>query len=225
MKQISSVLFDLDGTLLDTAPDLAYALNQLLAEHQRPKIPLNQFRQIISDGTAAFLKLGFNVTEDDPEFTTLKQRFLALYHQHIARETQPFSGIIEVLNYLKQQEISWGIVTNKVTYLTFELIKACAFAYPPACIVCGDTTAFIKPHPAPLLHACTLLKVQPSECIYIGDSLIDIQASHAAEITALYAQYGYGDHASVKRNYPDTTILNQAQHIITWLTQNHMPSI
>lgn len=223
MKPISAVLFDLDGTLLDTAPDLAYALNQLLAEHQRSKIPLSQFRRIISDGTAAMLQLGFNVTENDPGFTALKEQFLVLYRRHIARQTRPYAGIIEVLQHLKQQEISWGIVTNKISHLTFELIKAISFDYPPACIVCGDTTAFIKPHPAPLLHACSLLKVQPNECVYIGDSLIDMQASHAAQITALYAQYGYGDHASVKKEYPDVSILIQPQHIITWLAQNHLP--
>jgi len=191
MKKLAAILFDLDGTLLDTAPDLAYALNYLLSDCHRPLLPLATIRSVVSHGSSAILKLGFNLAEDSLEFIALRERFFNYYRQNIARETRAFPGITEVLAYLKDQQISWGIVTNKLTTFTDDLLQALPFSYPPAVIVCGDTVAHCKPHPAPLLHACKILKVQAADCIYIGDAAIDMQAGIAAGITSLFAYYGY----------------------------------
>jgi 2-phosphoglycolate phosphatase len=217
MKKLAAILFDLDGTLLDTAPDLAYALNRTLSDYHRPMLPLTTIRSAVSQGTQAILKLGFDLAEDTPEFTVLRQRFLDYYRQNIARETQVFPGVAEVLAYLKNQGIAWGIVSNKLTAFTHDLLQAMPFYYPPAVIVCGDTTAYCKPHPAPLLYACEILKVQPADCIYIGDAAIDIQAGSAAGITSLFAYYGYCSHEYAAENWPYIQKIMQPIEIIDFL--------
>jgi phosphoglycolate phosphatase len=200
MRAVHAVLFDLDGTLADTAPDLGGALNLLLAEIGAPAVPLEVARPLTSSGARGMLKAGLGITPEDARYEPLKQRFLELYEQNICRGTRLFDGIAALLDSLDAQGVPWGIVTNKVERFTFPLLHALALDARARCIVGGDTTPRPKPHPDPLLHAAGTLGLPPAHCIYVGDDLRDIQAARAAGMPSLAAAYGYlgedGDPAS-----------------------------
>ena len=153
MKSPQAVLFDLDGTLLDTAPDLAYALNLIRHEHQLPALPVASIRSIANQGAKAMLKFAFNLEESDPTVPLLRQQFIALYEQHIADSTRFFPNMETVLAQLEQRQIPWGIVTSKMTVHAMGLLKALGMEQRPDCIICGDTLPKAKPDPLPLLHA------------------------------------------------------------------------
>ena len=188
---IRTVLFDLDGTLADTAPDLAYALNTLLAEHHKPLLPYPTIRPVASNGAAALIELGFGVARTDPHFAPLRARFLELYRAHLTRETRLFPGMAELLDAIAARGLNWGIVTNKPAFLTEPLVDQLGLREDLACVVSGDTTANPKPHPEPLLHACKLAGSRPHECLYIGDAARDIEAGRAAGMKTLVALFGY----------------------------------
>lgn len=189
--KVSGVLFDLDGTLLDTAPDMGRALNRLLAEHDRPALAAAEIRPVVSHGAAGLLRLGFGVAPDDAGFDELRSRFLALYAEHLAVQTRPFPGMEVVLEVIEARELAWGVVTNKPAALTEPLLAALALAERAGCVVSGDTLSQRKPHPAPLLHACRQLGVIPAACIYVGDSERDVSAGRRAGMITLVARYGY----------------------------------
>jgi phosphoglycolate phosphatase len=186
-----TILFDLDGTLADTAPDLAFALNTLRAEQGLNLLAYDAIKWCVSEGTPALLRLGFGLTPADPGFETLRGRFLEIYAANLARETRLFAGFPEVLDSLDQRHAVWGVVTNKPAWLTEPLLQALGIAHRAACIVSGDSTANRKPHPEPLLHAAKLCGVAPERCVYLGDSVNDIRAGRAAGMTALVAMFGY----------------------------------
>ncbi len=188
---IRTVLFDLDGTLADTAPDLAYALNILLAEHRKPVVPYPTIRPVASHGAAALIELGFGVARTDPHFAPLRARFLEIYRVHLTRETRLFPGMAELLDAIAARGLNWGIVTNKPAFLTEPLVDQLGLREDLACVVSGDTTANPKPHPEPLLHACQLAGSRPHECLYIGDAARDIEAGRAAGMRTLVALFGY----------------------------------
>lgn len=186
------VLFDLDGTFADTAPDLAHALNHTLAEQQRPALPFEQIRPVVSLGGTALIKLGFaDVDESDPRFERYRSRFLDIYLEDIAGHTCLFPGMAEVLVRLESQQRRWGIVTNKPAWLTAPLLQALDLARRACCVVSGDTLPRRKPHPAPLLHACTLAGIAPGDAVYVGDARRDVEAARAAGMPAVIARYGY----------------------------------
>lgn len=188
---IRTVLFDLDGTLADTAPDLAYALNTLLAEHHKPLLPYPAIRPVASNGAAALIELGFGVARTDPHFPPLRARFLEIYRAHLTRETRLFPGMAELLDAIAARGLNWGIVTNKPAFLTEPLVDQLGLREDLACVVSGDTTANAKPHPEPLLHACKLAGSRPHECLYVGDAARDIEAGRAAGMKTLVALFGY----------------------------------
>ncbi len=190
-QPIKTVLFDLDGTLLDTAPDLAIALNTLLLEHQRQPLPLEQIRPLVSYGGVNLIKTGFQLTDNAPNLAKLRKRFLELYVAHLADQTNFFPGIKTLLKSLENQGIQWGVVTNKPAWLTEPLLKAFALTNRSICNISGDTLPQCKPHPAPLLHACKLANSNPEQCIYIGDAPRDIEAGQRAGMRTLAALYGY----------------------------------
>lgn len=185
------VLFDLDGTLLDTATDLARALNRLRQEWSMPALPLTAIRPVVSEGTPGLLKVGFGIGSDEPLFKTLRPRFLELYQQDIAAETTLFGGMEEVLDWLEARSLPWGIVTNKPGWLTKTLLEVIGLAKRPACVICGDTLAQRKPDPAPLLYGSRLVGVKPAFCWYIGDAEVDITAGNRAGMVTLIASFGY----------------------------------
>jgi 2-phosphoglycolate phosphatase len=187
---LRAVLFDLDGTLLDTAPDMVGALNALRREELLPAMPYDAIRSAVSHGAARVVKAGF--PDADPETAQrLQQRFLEIYRGALSRETRLFPGMGDVLDALARLHIKSGIVTNKAAWLTEPLLEELGLRERFACVVSGDTLAERKPHPKPLLHAAALAGVSPSECIYVGDAERDVQAAHAAAMPALVANYGY----------------------------------
>lgn len=208
MPKIKTVLFDLDGTLADTAPDLAGALNHVLKSHSYDPLPYETIRPYVSHGGAALITLGFG--KEHPEFDTLYQELLQYYHNNIANETTLFSGMNELLLELEERSIKWGVVTNKPSWLTEPLLEALNLTSRTATIISGDTLEQRKPHPAPILHACEQAGSKASECIYIGDAERDIEAGNAAGMPSIVALFGYiaesdtpddwGAHASI--NHP-----------------------
>jgi len=185
------VLFDLDGTLADTAPDLAYVLNLQLRTHGCPELPVEVLRPYVSAGARGMLRAGFGLEVGDAAYPLLRDEFLDLYERNLLRETRLFPGMVELLEGLEQRAIAWGIVTNKLERFTLPLITALGLAARAGCIVGGDTTPRAKPFPDPLLEASRRLGVEPSECSYVGDDERDVQASHAAGMTPIVALYGY----------------------------------
>jgi 2-phosphoglycolate phosphatase len=187
---VCAVLFDLDGTLLDTAPDMAGALNELRHEERIGALPFDLVRPLVSHGATALVRLAFPGA-DTAAFAKLRTRFLAIYRGRLARETRPFEGVLDSLARLDANGIPWGIVTNKPGWLTEPLLKKLAPLDGARVIVSGDTLAERKPHPAPLLYAAAKLGVAPARCIYIGDAERDVLAAQAAGMRAFVALFGY----------------------------------
>lgn len=219
MTTIRAVLFDLDGTLLDTAPDLVHALNQLREQQDLPPLAAETVKPIISMGSNAMLKLAFGISENDINFNKLKNEFLAFYYQHIADATTFFPGVEHVLTQLEQQRIPWGIVTNKHTKYTNALLTALHLDWRPACVISGDSLPSCKPDPAPLLHACELLEHTPKHCLYVGDAIGDVTASKAAGIKSLVALYGYINQHDDPYAWQADGYINQPLEILDWLAK------
>jgi phosphoglycolate phosphatase len=184
-----AVLFDLDGTLADTAPDLAAALNRLRAEQGLQPLPIERLRPFASAGARGLVHAGFGVKPGDADYDALREAFLEFYRENTCVDTRLFPGVAELLEALAQRGISWGIVTNKATRFTDRVVES--LGLKPACVVCGDTTEHIKPHPAPMLHAAEQLGLPPSACTYLGDDLRDVQAARAAGMRAVAVDWGY----------------------------------
>jgi 2-phosphoglycolate phosphatase len=184
-----AVLFDLDGTLADTAPDLAAALNKLRGAQGLAPLALERMRPFASAGARGLVHAGFGVKPGDADYASLREAFLEAYAERICAETQLFPGIAALLEELARRSIAWGIVTNKATRFTERIVAALGLA--PACMVCGDTTPHLKPHAAPMLHAAQQLALATKDCIYLGDDLRDIQAAHAAGMRAVAVDWGY----------------------------------
>ena len=193
---IKAVLFDLDGTFADTAPDLAAALNHTRATRHLPPLPLATVKTQASHGSRGLLKVGFDIEPDAPDYETLRDTFLDYYAQNICVHTRLFPGMAELVSALEQRGIRWGIVTNKPHRYTVPLMRALGYAERAACLISGDTCARAKPHPDPLLKACELVGAAPGQCLYLGDDLRDMQAANAAAMRGIIARYGYiGDDA------------------------------
>ena len=188
---IRTVLFDLDGTLADTAPDLAYALNQVLIEQGREPLPFDTIRPEVSNGGVALTRLGFNLEKEHPDFPPLYQRLLEIYRDNIARETTLFPGMADLLDSIEQNNMNWGVVTNKPAWLTEPLIDALGLTERAACIVSGDTCENRKPHPEPILHGCQLAGSKAQDCVYIGDAQRDIESGNRAGMRTIVALFGY----------------------------------
>lgn len=188
---IEAVLFDLDGTFADTAPDLAAALNHVRASRNLPPLPLAALRPQASHGSAGLLKTGMNVTPDSPDFPALRDLFLDYYTQHICVETRLFTGMTELIDRLEQRGIYWGIVTNKPHRFTVPLMQALGMASRASCLISGDTCTHAKPHPAPMRKACEILRVTPENCLYLGDDKRDMDAANAVSMRGIIASYGY----------------------------------
>ena len=186
-----AVLFDLDGTLIDTAPDLANALNYSLQHHHLAPLPYRQIRPVVSYGALGLLKLGFDMQPDDPAYQATRALLLAVYRQHLSQESALFAGMDEVLGYLEQTQIPWGVVTNKPGWLTNPLLAELELEQRAAVIVSGDSCAQPKPHPAGIVHACGVLGFAPEDVWYVGDADRDIVAGRAAGCSTIGAAYGY----------------------------------
>ena len=188
-----ALLFDLDGTLLDTAPDMAAALNALRVEEGLPPLPLEVIRPHVSRGGLALTQLAFADHRDEDEIEPLRQRFLHRYRSDIAAHSRLFDGFASLLEHLEHHGIPWGVVTNKPGWLTDPLMDALGLAQRSAVTVSGDSTAERKPHPLPLTTAAQAIGIPPQRCIYVGDDPRDIKAGNAAGMTTVIAAWGYID--------------------------------
>ncbi len=211
------MLFDLDGTLADTAPDLGAAVNQLRVDRGLAPLPLATLRPHASHGARGLLGTAFGVTPDDAAFAELNVAFLAHYERALAVDTALFAGVTDVLDAIESRRLKWGIVTNKATRFTAPVVAALRLSPRAGIVVCGDTTARAKPHPDPLLHAANALGVAPSRCVYVGDSERDVVAGVAAGMHTLVASYGYIAEFETPLAWPADGHLDSPAALIAWL--------
>ena len=190
---VEAVLFDLDGTFADTAPDLGEALNHVLSLSGVPALPLATIRLQASHGSRGLLKLALGIEPDAPDYNELRDAFLQHYESHICDRTKLFPGMAALIAELEERDLPWGIVTNKPHRYTVPLMEKLGYAKRAACLVSGDTCEHAKPNPMPLLHAAALMGVNPSRCLYLGDDLRDMEAAQAANMIGIIASYGYLD--------------------------------
>jgi len=196
LAAVHTVLFDLDGTFADTAPDLGRALNRMRAERGFEPLPIGILRAHASSGARGLLKVGFDLVPESEGYQAVRDRFLELYQENLFVDTRLFDGIPELLAIIEARGLPWGIVTNKAKRLAEPLLEKLGMDRRAACIVSGDSTPHIKPHPASLLRAAELLSLPPEQCLYVGDDLRDVQAARAAGMRFAAAGWGYlGDGA------------------------------
>ena len=206
--QIRAVLFDLDGTLIDSAPDLGAAADKMRTDRGLPSLPLDRYRPMAGAGARGMLGEAFGMAPDHPEFPTLREEFFVNYEARMTELTSIFDGVPELVEQILQRKLAWGVVTNKAARFTEPLTRAMPLFATAGAVVSGDTTPHAKPHPAPLLEAATRLGLQPGQCIYVGDDERDIAAGLAAGMGTVAATYGYlgakanpmewGAHAAIK---------------------------
>lgn len=211
------VLFDLDGTLLDTAPDLGAALNTQRAEHNLPPLAVTDIRPAVSHGSPALLKLGFGVRPDDSRYAGMRTRLLDIYRARLSRETRFFPGVEALLAQLEQSGLRWGVVTNKPIALTEPLLAAFHLHARAACVVGGDSTVRRKPYPDGLLRACELVAIEPAATIYIGDARNDVVAAHAAGMRAALVLYGYLSSTDQPDTWAADVLLQSPGDLLIWL--------
>lgn len=218
-RTIDAVLFDLDGTLLDTAPEFAEVLQQLCAENNR-ECPNNAaIRHTVSHGARALVTLAFGIDEGEPTFELLRQRLLQIYAENLAAHTSIFPGIDDVLEHVNTNSIGWGVVTNKPSTFAEPLLAAMGFKPPAGVLVCPDHVTHTKPHPEPLIKAATELGCEPARCIYVGDHRRDIEAGAAAGMQTVAALYGYIDAADPAANWQADFAVERAEEIIDILNR------
>ena len=188
---IQAVLFDLDGTLVDSAPDLAAAVDQMRLSRGLTSLPLDAYRPVAGAGARGLLAVAFGISPEHPDYPSLRDEFFANYEARLTAGTHLFEGVASLLETLAQRGLAWGIVTNKIERFGIPLVQAMPSLATAGVLVCGDTTAHAKPHPQPLLEAARRLGVAPQACIYVGDDQRDIVAGQGAGMATVAACYGY----------------------------------
>ena len=219
-SKLRSVLFDLDGTLLDTAPDLAAALNHVLTSNGKQALPFETIRPWVSHGGLFLIKKGFNIEQDAPEFDRLRQQLLHYYHNNLSVKTTLFDGMASVLEKLESANILWGVVTNKPAWLTEPLLDELSLTKRSSCIISGDTLTERKPHPLPLQYACQLMNCDVTESLYIGDAQRDIEAGCSANMPTLVALFGYISKSDNPDEWGATALIKTPSDILAWIQQN-----
>ncbi|MXZ81705.1 MAG: HAD-IA family hydrolase [Gammaproteobacteria bacterium] len=214
---INAVLFDLDGTLLDTHGDLCNALNRIEKSCGKPPTPHRALRPYVSQGAMKMICMAFGYEPDNPKAKSLWQEMIRLYGDDIASLTVPFPGIRESLEYLSRNNIEWGIVTNKPERLSRLLLDTLEFDPSPRCIVGGDTLTTKKPDPAPLLHACRALRTNPSEAVYVGDDERDVIAGRCAGMATVAVRYGYHPPDNPPDSWGADRVIDHASELIALL--------
>ena len=223
MTRAAAILFDLDGTLLDTAPDMVGALNRLRAEQQLDALPFAQVREHVSHGALRLVSVGFPGIVGDA-FERLRVRFLEIYAANLVDATCLFPGLAEVLARLEADGVPWGVVTNKPAWLTDPLMERIGLARRACCVVSGDTVAESKPHPLPLLHAAHLAGVAPGHCVYVGDAERDIVAGRAAGMQTVVAAYGYLGAQDEPAAWHAAGIVHRPAELLDWISLRHLAS-
>jgi N-acetyl-D-muramate 6-phosphate phosphatase len=186
-----ALLFDLDGTLIDSAPDLAGTCNDMRAARGLAPLPFAALRPMVGSGARGMVGVGFSIGPGESGYLELREEFLRRYEARMTELTRPFADVGPLLEQLRREGLPWGIVTNKIAHLAEPLVAALGFAATAGAIVCGDTTPHSKPHPAPLLEAARRIGVEPGECVYVGDDRRDVEAGRAAGMATVVAAWGY----------------------------------
>jgi N-acetyl-D-muramate 6-phosphate phosphatase len=186
-----AVLFDLDGTFADTAPDLGYAVNLMREARNLPPVPAEITRPVTSSGARGLLGAGFGITPDHADFPAMREEFLNLYEANLCRDTRLFDGMADLVTALEIRGLPWGIVTNKAERFALPLMRLLGYSERAACVIGGDTTGKMKPHPAPLYAAAKVIGIAPEHCAYVGDDERDVQAGRAAGMKTVAVRYGY----------------------------------
>lgn len=198
VQSVRAVLFDLDGTLIDSAPDLGAAADAMRVQRGLPSLPLDHYRHMAGAGARGMLAVAFGMTPEHPDFAAYREEFFVNYERAMTVRTTIFDGVPELIAALHAQGLPWGVVTNKSSRFTDPLTAAMPLFATAGAIVSGDTTPHAKPHPAPLLEAARRLGLPPAHCVYVGDDLRDVQAGLAAGMRTVAACYGYlGDAGDV----------------------------
>jgi N-acetyl-D-muramate 6-phosphate phosphatase len=213
---ISALLFDLDGTFADTAPDLAFALNLMREARGLPPVAVELTRPVTSTGARGMLSVGFSMTPEHPDYPALRQEFLELYARNLCRATRLFPGMAELLEHARLRGLAWGIVTNKAERLARPLVEQLHVANHCGCVIGGDTTPRMKPHPEPLLAAARLLEVPPHACVYVGDDRRDVDAGRAAGMKTIAVRYGYLN-GGVPETWGADAVIDCPQDIVAFL--------
>lgn len=190
-SNIRAVLFDLDGTLIDSAPDLGAAVDKMRTDRGLPSLPLARYRPLAGAGARGMLGEAFGIAPEHPDFPVLREEFFVNYEMCMTQQTLVFEGVVELIQRILQRNLAWGIVTNKSARFTDPLTRSIPLFASAKVVVSGDTTPHPKPHPAPLLEAAARLGVPAAQCIYVGDDERDIVAGRAAGMTTIVATYGY----------------------------------
>jgi phosphoglycolate phosphatase len=214
---LRTVLFDLDGTLADTAPDLAFALNEVLRECGHAALPFARIRPVVSHGALALIQLGFGFGPEDPRFAGVRQRLLEIYRANLTLGTRLFPGMAQVLDSIEARGMNWGVVTNKPAWLTGPLMEELGLAERASTVVSGDTLPQRKPHPAPMLLACRQAGTEPAQCVFVGDAERDVEAGRNAGMTTLVALFGYLDEKDTPHAWGADGLVHQASEILDWV--------
>lgn len=215
--KLSCVLFDLDGTLVDTAPDLIASLNFALNQHGFSTVEPSLIKPHVSFGASAMINHSFQAPLDDEIHNAILSTMLTQYENNIAQHSRFFDGILEVLDFIETQNLLWGIVTNKRERFTHPLVSALQLQHRAVCIISGDTTSNPKPHPAPIFEACKRAKVAVKNCVYIGDAAHDIAAGNHAKMKTLAATYGYLQPHDKPENWGANALVHSPQDLLVWL--------
>ena len=214
---IKAVLFDFDGTLADTAPDLGYALNRQRIARGLPELSIAQIRPQASAGSRGLLDLGFNIKPGDSDYEAMRDEFLYFYAQRLCHDTRLFPGVRELVDQLEARNLPWGIVTNKPARFARPLIQMLGLAQRIDCIMCGDETSYTKPHPQPLLIASNKMAISPAECIYVGDDIRDVQASLAAGMRPVIARYGYLGNDQAPEDWGASHLIDRPEELLAYV--------
>ena len=214
---VRAVLFDLDGTLVDSAPDLAGAANELREANGLPPLPFAQLRPMVGSGARGMLDAAFGIGPDNLRFAALRSEFLAIYERRLLRETQVFTSMAAVLTALERTGLRWGIVTNKLARFSVPLVEGLSLMSRCAVLISGDTTAHAKPHPAPLLEAALRLGLDARQCVYVGDDRRDIEAGRSANMPTLAAAWGYLGRGESAHEWDAQAVLEQPHDLLNWL--------
>lgn len=213
---IRAVLFDLDGTFADTAPDLAYAINRMREVRNLSPLPAAATRPVTSLGARGLLGAGFGIGPDHPDYPEMRDEFLNLYEQNLCRHTRLFPGISELLDAIEARRLRWGIVTNKAERFAKPLLDLLSVGHRAACVIGGDTTGKLKPHPEPLLAASRAIGIDAVSCVYAGDDRRDIEAGRAAGMMTVAVQYGYLN-GSAPETWGADAVIGQPQDLLRCL--------
>lgn len=218
--KLNTVLFDLDGTLIDTAPDMVDALNRMLSRHGKAQLPYARVRNTVSRGSLALVKLGFGDSLPEPELKNLQNEYLSVYAENLCAGSRPFEGMTDALAELEAAGVRWGVVTNKPGWLTEPLLRQLKLYERAGCVVSGDTLAVRKPDPAPLLHAADLVQRRPQQCIYVGDDRRDVDAGRAAGMYTVVARYGYIEDGEDPLRWGADDMIDDVAQLRRWLKQH-----